>query len=394
MRTVPSSYAGISISSHFQPVYSLAHRRTVGMELLLRASLEGKALSPAEAYQRIAPQERGAFDLAICAHHASQFQKQVAEPNWLFLNIDAISLQCPDQTQKLAEAIIASGVPAETVVLEIAEQALDLDDHILPGIAELKEIGFLLAIDDFGVGHANLDRIGELAPDLIKLEGYLLRRASQQPRIRNLLKKLVHLMHGIGALVVQEGIETENDVLMVLDSGCDLIQGCFLAQPQAVPGGDEDITPRVDACWDELMVRDLLKRKVSRRQRELARQSFMQTAISLMQNIPFDEAAKPMLNMPDVVRCFLLDSGGRQIGRNLNSYQGSTADNPRFAPLANTTGAVWSRRSYFQHAIDQPGMLYMSDPYLSMTDTRSCVTLSMAIEINETVHVLCADILT
>lgn len=394
MSIAPSSYAGLAINSHFQPVYSLAHRRTVGMEVLLRASVDGEMLDPTEAFQRINIKERHAFDLAICASHAYHFYQQITEPNWLFLNIDAVSLTRPEQANELAQAIINTGIPPEAVVLEIAEHALDLDDRILNGVSLLKKSGFLVAIDDFGVGHANLDRVCELTPDLIKFERHLLRSAVSQPRIRNLLNRLVHLMHETGALVVQEGVETESDVLIVLDSGCDLIQGRFLAHPQAIPESDEIITPRIDACWDELMVRDLLRRKVTRRQRELARQSFMQTAISLMQNIPFDEAAKPMLNMPDVVRCFLLDSGGRQIGRNLNSYQGTTTVNPRFAPLANTTGAVWSRRSYFQHAIDQPGILYMSKPYLSMTDTRSCITLSMAIEINETVHVLCADILT
>ena len=119
----------------------------------------------------------------------------------------------------------------------------------------------------------------------------------------------------------------------------------------------------------------------------------MQTAIALMQGNEFRLAAQPMLNLPDVIRCFLLDQEGRQLGRNLNVRELSEADQLRFAPLEDTTGAVWSRRSYFQHAIDQPGVLYMSEPYLSMTDTRTCVTLSMAIEIDEQMHVLCSDVM-
>ena len=106
-------------------------------------------------------------------------------------------------------------------------------------------------------------------------------------------------------------------------------------------------------------------------------------AIALMQGSEFEVAAKPMLQLPDVIRCFLLDQEGRQQGRNLNSGRNNIGDSLRFSPLEDTTGAVWSRRAYFQHAIDQPGVLYMSEPYLSMTDTRICVTLSMAIEIDE-----------
>jgi len=201
------------------------------------------------------------------------------------------------------------------------------------------------------------------------------------------------LMHESGALVVQEGVETDSDVLVALESGCDLVQGDFVARPSMTPDGDELITPRIDARWDELMVRDLLTRKITRRQLELARQAFVQSAILLIQNTPFDEAAKPMLSMPNVIRCFLLDNKGRQIGRNLNANPPSKSAQLKFAPLADTTGAVWSRRNYFQHAIDQPGVLYMSEPYLSMTDTRNCVTLSMAIEIDESLHVLCTDML-
>ncbi|WP_173428535.1 EAL domain-containing protein, partial [Chromobacterium subtsugae] len=93
----------------------------------------------------------------------------------------------------------------------------------------------------------------------------------------------VRLMHEIGAMVVVEGIETERDVLVAMDSGCDLIQGYFIAHPAEQPTSDEIITPKLDERWDELMAHALLKRKLTRRQIELARQCFVQSAISLMQ---------------------------------------------------------------------------------------------------------------
>jgi EAL domain-containing protein (putative c-di-GMP-specific phosphodiesterase class I) len=382
------------LGSHFQPVYSLAHRRTVGVEALLRATADGQELAPEDAFLRMeTAEQRHHMDMAVCAAHTARFATQESGPRWLFLNIDAASLTEPERTAELADIITSSGVEPSSVVLEVLEHVLELDDRLVSGIRNLKTQGFSLAIDDFGVGHSNFDRVCELMPDLVKFDRHLLRSAATQPRMRDLLQRLVHLMHETGAMVVQEGVETEQDVLLALESGCDLVQGYYVARPSLAPDSDTLITPRIDARWDDLMVRDLLKRKLTRRQLELARQSFVQSAISLMQNTAFDEAAKPMLAIPDVIRCFLLDSEGRQIGRNLNTRQARKIS-ARFAPLADTTGAVWSRRPYFQHAIDQPGVLYMSDPYLSMTDTRSCVTLSMAIEINEAMHVLCADMLT
>ncbi|WP_028534604.1 EAL domain-containing protein [Paludibacterium yongneupense] len=394
MTLASPTYAGMVLGSHFQPVYSLAHRRTVGVEALLRASVDGQPLEPEDAFLRMSTAEqRHHMDMVVCAAHTARFATQEHEPRWLFLNIDAASLTEPERTAELADIITSSGVEPSSVVLEVLEHVLELDDRLVSGIRHLKTQGFSLAIDDFGVGHSNFDRVCELMPDMVKFDRHLLRGAATQPRMRDLLQRLVHLMHETGAMVVQEGVETEQDVLLALESGCDLVQGYYVARPALKPDSDALITPRIDARWDDLMVRDLLKRKLTRRQLELARQSFVQSAISLMQNTAFDEAAKPMLAIPDVIRCFLLDSEGRQIGRNLNTRQARKIS-PRFAPLADTTGAVWSRRPYFQHAIDQPGVLYMSDPYLSMTDTRSCVTLSMAIEINEAMHVLCADMLT
>lgn len=395
MNQAPSEHAGLVLSSHFQPIYSLAHRRTVGIEALLRAKHAGRPLMPEQAFARMTtPEQCRGFDLALLKTHVANLP-DANEPRWLFLNVHAASLSDSEYVTELANTIVNAGVPPQSVVLEICEHELEPepDDCLQRSIRQLRKQGFLIAIDNFGVGHSNLDRICEIEPDLVKFDRHLLRGGINNPRIRNLLLRLVHLMHESGALVVQKGIETEADVLIALESGCDLVQGDFIARPSQTPDGDEQITPRIDARWDELMVRDLLRRKITRRQLELARQAFVQSAILLMQNTPFDEAAKPMLSMPNVRRCFLLDSEGRQIGRNLNAPQSNQVSLQKFAPLANTTGAVWSRRAYFQHAIDQPGVLYMSDPYLSMTDTRTCVTLSMAIEIDESMHVLCTDML-
>ena len=385
---------GLSLDSHFQPIYSLAHRRTVGMEALLRASEQGMALSPPQVYERyIRRDDRAAMDLAVVRAHCQHFARTPAAQRWLFLNIDAVTLADLNYVQQLQQIIAESGIPPQLIVLEVLEQALELDAGLLEGVALLREQGCLLAIDDFGVGHSNLDRVCSLEPDFIKFDRHLLRSAVNQQRTRTLLSRLVRLMHEIGALVVVEGVESESDVVVALDSGCDLVQGYYVAMPAVVPDRDEQITPRLDAKWDELMNRELLRRKLNRRQLELSRQAFVQTAIALMQGNEFRLAAQPMLNLPDVIRCFLLDQEGRQLGRNLNVRELSEVNRLRFAPLEDTTGAVWSRRSYFQHAIDQPGVLYMSEPYLSMTDTRTCVTLSMAIEIDEQMHVLCSDVM-
>ncbi|XLM21202.1 EAL domain-containing protein, partial [Chromobacterium piscinae] len=220
-------HAGLKIGSHFQPVYSLAHRRSIGVEALLRAEQGKAALTPAEAfYTAISPEQRHQLDVAVSLAHIQRFLKLESEhPRWLFLNIDAASLSRPDRAMALVNNIRQAGLEPHQVVLEVLEHVLEVDEALLEGVHLLKNNGFMIAIDDFGVGHSNLERVCQLEPSLVKFDRQLMRNAITQPRSRSLLARLVRLMHEIGALVVLEGIETERDVLVAMDSGCDLIQG-------------------------------------------------------------------------------------------------------------------------------------------------------------------------
>lgn len=394
MAKIPFHSISFELSSHFQPIYSLAHRRRVGLEAFLRATLKKRHIEPQAAFARFgSAKTRHQFDLQLMHLHLAHMPLST-QPQWLFLNIDSATLSRPEWIESLAHIPLTSGKGTHEIALEIPGYVLQsCAEKEIEAILALRKHGFLLAIDRFGMAYSNLERVCELEPDIVKFDQHVLHAVSSKPRLAHLLLRWVRLMHDSGALVVQQGVETEKDVLWALESGCDLIQGFYVASPSQEPDRDEQITRRIDKRWDEIMVQDLLKRKINRRQLELTRQAFVQSAILLMQNTSFNEAAEPLLSTPNVMRCFLLDSEGRQIGRNLNSPQQDKLSLQKFAPLADTTGAIWSRRPYFQHAIDHPGVLYMSEPYLSMTDTRTCMTLSMAIEIEETQHVLCADIL-
>jgi len=376
MSTPPPEHGAPSTANcRFQPIYSLSHRRSVALEAL--------STTPGQ-------------DPTSCllSSHCREFALLESSPRWLMIKPDPAALITADARATLVATLESHQLPAHRVVIAVSDAALEQTPALLESLAALKQAGFLLAIDDFGVGSTQLARLSQLEPDLVKFDHALLENAAEPGRNRNLLTRLVHLLHEMGALVVLTGVHNEDNLLIALESGGDLVQGDYVAEATAAPQDDASITPRIDARWDQLMNRELLTRKLTRRQLELARQAFVQSAIALMQGTPFIQAATPMLALPDVTRAFLLDQEGRQLGGNLNRQRnGNGQRDDKFSPLTDTTGAIWSRRAYFQHAIDQPGVLYMSEPYLSMTDTRRCVTLSMAIEIDETLHVLCADLL-
>ncbi|MDN0084337.1 EAL domain-containing protein [Crenobacter sp. SG2305] len=376
MSTPPPEHGSPATANcRFQPIYSLSHRRSVALE----------ALSPSVDQDPTS---------CLLSSYCREFALLERTPRWLMIKPAPVSFASAEARAALLETLEAHQLPSHRIVIAVSDAALEQSPELIDALVALKQAGFLLAIDDFGVGPTQLARLSQLEPDLVKFDHALLENAAEPGRNRNLLTRLVHLMHEMGALVVLTGVHNEDNLLIALESGGDLVQGDYVAEPAATPEDDAAITPRIDARWDQLMNRELLTRKLTRRHLELARQAFVQSAIALMQGTPFTQAATPMLALPDVTRAFLLDQEGRQLGGNLNRQRNGNGNrDDKFSPLTDTTGAIWSRRAYFQHAIDQPGVLYMSEPYLSMTDTRRCITLSMAIEIDETLHVLCTDLL-
>ena len=361
--------------SLLQPVYSLAHRRTVGLDAILAEdSPQVDVLSRYRTY-------------------LTHFARVNQSPRWLFLPAAPACLANSQTLASMTKVLQQSTLPSCLLALQVHDSALTGSEELLPALKHLRKEGFLIAINEFGVEATNLERLHLLEPDVVKFSHVLLTHAVADTRSRKMLPRLINLMHQTGAMVCLPGVNNEQELLIALDSGADLVQGDYISPAADTPEADATITPRIDRHWDQVMNNELLQRKLSRRRLELTRQAFVQAAIALMQGTAFVHAAHSMLGLPDVIRAFLLDQEGRQIGGNLtrNHQNGHTEVN-KYSPLLDATGAIWSRRAYFHHAIDQPGVLYMSDPYLSMTDTLPCVTLSMAIEIADELHVLCADL--
>jgi EAL domain-containing protein (putative c-di-GMP-specific phosphodiesterase class I) len=121
---------------------------------------------------------------------------------------------------------------ARTVVLEITERSSLARIADLRGrVGRLRELGFGIAIDDLGAGYAGLTSFAALEPDMVKLDMSLVRDVDANPLKRKLIGSMVSLCRELGILVVAEGIETASERNVIVDLGCDLLQGFFLGRP-------------------------------------------------------------------------------------------------------------------------------------------------------------------
>jgi len=179
----------LTLSSHFQPIYSLSHARVIGHEALLRArDGTGRPVPPPEVFQSC----RTATRLAACDTlsrfvHLRNFVAQEPLSQWVFLNIhpavfQRLAGQSDGGAQHLRDVSELFGVPGERMVLEVLEAEVSDLNAMEDAMAAVRRHGCLIAIDDFGAGQSNFDRVWRLQPDIVKLDRGLVARAAKDRR--------------------------------------------------------------------------------------------------------------------------------------------------------------------------------------------------------------------
>lgn len=146
----------------------------------------------------------------------------------LFVNQHVQDLTC---APKLVES--SALVPlADRVVLELTERAaLEQVKDMQAKVALYRQVGFRIALDDIGAGYAGLNSFTLLVPDIVKLDDVLVRDVDGAPTKRRLVASMTKLCADLGMQVVAEGIETEREREVLVDLGCDLMQGFLFAHP-------------------------------------------------------------------------------------------------------------------------------------------------------------------
>jgi EAL domain-containing protein (putative c-di-GMP-specific phosphodiesterase class I) len=211
----------------YQPIVSWSRREVFGYEALLRsreASLSdpGAILDAAERLGRLHELGRK-IRSTTCASAAG-----LPEGAAMFVNIhphDLLDEEMFDEASPLAQM-------ARRVVLEITERAsLQHIRDVQSRVARLRELGFRIAVDDLGAGYAGLTTFAQLEPEVVKLDGSLVRNVHAQPRKQTLVRTMISMCHELGMQVVAEGIETPEERDAIAAAGCDLMQGYLFAKP-------------------------------------------------------------------------------------------------------------------------------------------------------------------
>jgi EAL domain-containing protein (putative c-di-GMP-specific phosphodiesterase class I) len=229
-----SSFLGIHLKSAFQPIYDSEAGDLFGHEALLRPSLGStQEIGPDFAFSFADQSGRLVkFDRICRTLHLLNFRQIYAESGLLFLNVHPQLLLSVNAHGKVFERILHShSIPTNRVVIEINESVITQDSQLKEAVENYRERHYQIAIDHFGHDRSSLNRLWKLSPDFVKLDRNIIQEAEYDPNLRKALPKLVDLIRDFGAQPVIEGIETQKQFDIALESGSTLLQGYFLGHP-------------------------------------------------------------------------------------------------------------------------------------------------------------------
>jgi hypothetical protein len=294
---------------------------------------------------------------------------------------------------EFADALAAHGLRPGQVVIEVLESTLPDDPGFDRRIDELRELGCLVSLDDFGAGHSNFDRVFRLRPEIVKLDRSVVVRAEIDAHARRIASQMVSLLHECGCLVLMEGIETDEGAYTALRCDVDFVQGYHFGRPAPVLAGVTGLHA-LRAAWERFDRQSASDDRQWQEQMSPYKQSIELASVLLAGGTSLDEACRRFLSQPGAEMCYLLDRQGRQVVGNafregLSHQQLGRVE--RFGPLQDTQHARWSRRAYFRNAEAAPNLAQVTRPYMALQGGRMCVTVSIQFDMGGRSLVLCGD---
>jgi len=224
---------------YYQPSVVLSSGRIAGVEALLRWRHPIRGLLPpadfvpvAEATGLILPIGRWVLREACFAARRWQEDFPSDPPLSVSVNISARQVHQPGLLDVVSDALRRSGLPPETLTLEITENLMMEDaDLAIARLNELKQLGVRLAIDDFGTGYSSLSYLRRFPVDILKIDKSFVDGVSRQGKERELAESIIELGHSLSLEIVAEGVEQAEQLGWLQTHHCAFGQGFYFSEP-------------------------------------------------------------------------------------------------------------------------------------------------------------------
>ena len=222
---------------YFQPQLNLLNNRIEGFEALVRwQHPERGLLQPGSFLPDIESlnlfSELDSYVLEKACQGVSRWHKEYHRRVTVAINITAVEFQDPQLIENIQALLFKYQIPPQSLELEITENVVITELAIaMDTIVTLQNMGIKVSIDDFGTGYSSLAYLRKLPIDKIKIDRSFIEEVASNDSDLTIVKSMVELSHGLGKRVLAEGVETEEQLRLLRNIGCDAVQGYYISRP-------------------------------------------------------------------------------------------------------------------------------------------------------------------
>jgi diguanylate cyclase (GGDEF)-like protein len=221
---------------HYQPKADLKTGRIVGVEALVRWQHPELGMVSPGVFIPIAEESGlivpiGNWILrAACAQALAWQREGIAVP--VAVNLSAKQFQSPSIAAQVKEAIESTGLDSSYLELELTESmSMGNPQKSIEIMQTFKALGLTLTIDDFGTGYSNLTYLQRFPVDKLKLDQSFVRDIAESPEALAISQAVLAVAHSLRLKVVAEGVETADQLQLLINNNCDEMQGYFFSRP-------------------------------------------------------------------------------------------------------------------------------------------------------------------
>jgi len=370
------------ITTVFQPLISFKRKQILGFEALSRGvnPKDNSFINPqilireAEKYGLILDLDR-LFRKKALENFALYYRSNPGSV--LSINLESNAIQEGLGSGTLLKAVEKHKIAPSSIVIEILESDVDDITVLKKFVNEYRSLGFMIALDDFGAGFSNWDRIVSLKPDLIKLDRSIMDGIENDFYKQEVTRSIIKLAHNTGSMVIAEGIETADESLKVLELNADILQGFLFGRPSDIKSLDAGF---ILETINSISSRYIMNRNERHTKEENEIRQFIQTIDRISGSLITgelnlqEETLKAMIKNDPAIECaYILNESGIQTSETVINRYIKNSRSRIFQP--DEPGSDQSNKDYFYSLLNGHDK-YITDPYISTATGSLCITIS------------------